>query len=459
MAMQLSNALRLTAGDVMALTGGGGKTSAMFRLANELASSKKMRVLATTSTRIFAAQIKRSPAHVPFNPKQQTIADILPPLQAALDEYGQVLLIGQADVGSGKAFGIPPESVDALAATGHFDLIINEADGSRMRPFKAPAMHEPVIPASTTLVVPVVGLDAVGQPLVDEAIHRAALVSQLSGTGLGQPVTAETIAAVLCHPQGGLKNVPAQARIIPLLNKAENPARLAAARTIAGKLLQCQRIDSVVIGAVQANDEPVIEVQNRTAAIILAAGGSTRFGAPKQLARWGNQTFIERVVDVALASQARPVIVVLGAEVEQSRAALGNRPVEVLINRAWADGQSTSMRAGLAALPPNTGSAIFLLVDLPGVSPDIVDALIQRHRQTLAPLVWPEFESVRGNPVLFDRALFPKLAQIHGDTGGRPVLMAYKDQAERVVVTNEGVLQDFDRPEDLEAVQRWAGSR
>lgn len=460
--MNLSQALRIIPGDIVSLVGGGGKTTAMFQLANELAP--RLRVLTTTTTRIFAAQIKRSPTHVTFDPARQSTADLLPRLDAAIAAHGQVLLIGQADAASGKAFGLPPEVIDTLAASGHFDVIINEADGSRMRPLKAPAAHEPVIPACTTLLIPVVGLDVLGQPLDDNSVHRAGLVSQLSGTPPGRPITGDTIAAVLCHPEGGLKHLPAQARVVPLLNKvdgkvgrgedgAAGPEYLRAAREIAAKLLAHERVDAVALGAVQQADSPVAEVHSRVAAIILAAGGSTRFGSPKQLARWGDKTFIEQVVDAALASAARPVVVVLGAEMDQCRALLGSRPVETVLNPAWAQGQSTSMRAGLAALPANTGSALFLLVDLPGITPDLINRLIQRHRQTLAPLVWPEFEGRRGNPALFDRTLFPELGQISGDTGGKPVLLRYKDQAERVEVTEAGVLQDFDRPEDLTA---WA---
>jgi molybdenum cofactor cytidylyltransferase len=253
----------------------------------------------------------------------------------------------------------------------------------------------------------------------------------------------------MCHPDGGLKNVPAQARVIPLLNKVESPGDLTSARQIAAKLLACERIEAVTIGAVQSATAPISEVYGRSAAIILAAGGSSRFGTPKQLAPWGEQTFIERAVEVALAAQARPVIVVLGAEVEQSRALLADKPVTVVINQDWAAGQSTSMKAGLATLPPHISSVLFLLVDLPGVTPDIVNALIQRHRQTLAPIVWPEFEGRRGNPVLFDRSLFPELQRITGDTGGRPLLQAYRDQAERVAATHSGILLDIDYSEDL----------
>lgn len=462
--MRLSHALRVTPGDVIALVGGGGKTTAMFQLANELAS--QMRVLTTTSTRIFAAQIKSSPASVTFDPERQAMTEILPQLDAAIAAHGQVLLIGRVEPGSGKALGLPPKIIDALAATGHFDVIINEADGSRMRPLKAPAAHEPVIPESTTLVIPVAGLDVLGQPLTDDVVHRAGLVSQLSRTPLGQPVTTATVAAVLVHPEGGLKNVTAQARVVCLLNKVdrqddglggekEERGVLEVAGEIASQLLGYERIDGVAIGAVQQAASPIVEVHSRAAALILAAGSSTRFGSPKQLARWGDKTFIEHVVDTAVASQARPVIVVLGAEVEQSRAVLGNRSVEVVINEAWAQGQSSSMQAGLAALPSNIGCALFLLVDLPGIRADLINQLIQRHRETIAPLVWPEYQGRRGNPVLFDRALFPELRQVSGDTGGKPVLLRYKDQAERVFVSDESILQDFDRPEDLHHLKSY----
>ncbi len=451
--MDISRALRLTPGDVVALVGGGGKTSAMFQLASELvrASPKKTRVLTTTSTRIFAAQIRQAPAYVTFDPEQQTIANVLTQLDTAVNQHGQVLLIGRADRESGKAFGIPPDIVDELAGTNRFDIIINEADGSRMRPLKAPAEHEPVIPTSTTVVVPVAGIDALGRPLNDETVHRAALVSRLSGTPLGQRLTVDTIATVLSHPQGGLKHVPAHARVIPLLNKVENPTGLAAARHIAARLLAANKIDSVAIGAVQRAAAPIAEVQGRTAAVVLAGGGSSRFGSAKQLARWQGQTFIERVVDLALAAATvQSVIVVLGAEVKRCQAVLANRPVKFVINERWADGQSTSMQAGLAAVPANVDSVVFLLVDLPGLTATIVDSLIERYRKTLAPIVWPEFEGRRGNPVLFDRSLFPELMQIRGDTGGRPLVNAYQAQAERVAVTNPAVLLDVDRPEDLQ---------
>jgi probable selenium-dependent hydroxylase accessory protein YqeC len=250
--MKLSHALKVNPGEVVALVGAGGKTTAMFLLANELATS--MRVLTTTSTRIFVAQTKHSPVHVTFDPRQQAIADLLPQLDRSIAAYGQALLTGPPDPDSDKVSGVSPDTIDILAGSRRFDVIINEADGSRMLPLKAPAAHEPVIPLCTTLVIPTAGLDVLAQPLGDDTVHRAELISQLTGTALGQPVTPNTVARLLCHPEGGLKKVPAQARVVPLLNKVDEKLGrdgLKGARDIAYKLLRCGQVDSVVIGSMR----------------------------------------------------------------------------------------------------------------------------------------------------------------------------------------------------------------
>jgi molybdenum cofactor cytidylyltransferase len=171
------------------------------------------------------------------------------------------------------------------------------------------------------------------------------------------------------------------------------------------------------------------------------------------LARWGKQTFIERVTDVALASRAVSVIIVLGAEVEHSRAVLGDRPVQVVVNENWANGQSASVKAGLEVLPQNIGSVVFLLVDQPGITAEVIDSLIQRYQQNLALAVRPEYNGQPGNPVLFDQRLFAGLKNLSGDVGGRVVLKQYHKQVEFVPVNTPAILQDFDRPEDLAPIE------
>jgi probable selenium-dependent hydroxylase accessory protein YqeC len=131
-----------------------------------------------------------------------------------------------------------------------------------MRPFKAPAAHEPVIPAETTLVVPVVGADVFGKPLDDDHVHRSELVSALSGTPLGAPITPETVARVLAHVDGGRKGVPARARVVVLINKVETLSDRAPAHETAEHLLRQPAIHAVVLATLRG-DTPVLEVCTR----------------------------------------------------------------------------------------------------------------------------------------------------------------------------------------------------
>jgi molybdenum cofactor cytidylyltransferase len=443
--MNLDRALRIQPKEVVAFVGGGGKTSAMFRLADELVAEGR-HVVTTTTTRIFSSQIALAPHHI-VHARGQATRQLIDSLSQQLTQHPHILVVGVPDHDIGKAFGVAPDVVEAVAAMPGVDFILNEADGSRMRPFKAPADHEPVVPECTTILVPVVGVDALGRPLIEKYVHRAGRVAELSGVEVGVEVTPEIVASVLAHPLGGLKGLPPGARAVPLINKVESAQQLNAAHEIARHLLAHPRVDAVAIGAVQRED-PVIEVRGRVAAVVLAAGGSKRFGRPKQLLSWEGGTLLGHVVDVALASGAEPVVVVLGHQADACRAALGGRPVQVVFNPDWAQGQSTSVRAGLAALPANVSGALFPLVDQPGITPDLTNALIERHQATLAPVVWPEYQGRRGNPVLFDRDIFPHLVRLKGDTGGRPVLQAYAQHAERVPAPDLGVLFDIDTPDD-----------
>jgi len=449
--LKLSHALRIQRRDVVALVGGGGKTSVMFRLGDELAA-QGWRVVTTTSTHIGANQVGMAP-HAILQPTHELTVSSLPD--------SPTLLVGQIDPRTNKASGLRPEIIDRILPELGVDVVINEADGARMRPFKAPADHEPVIPSSTTLVVPMVGLDVVGRPLEGAHVHRPERVVALTGAEWGQPVTPEMIAAVLTHPQGGLKGVPPHARVVALINKVETETQVEAAGRLAELLLKAPQVEAVAMGAVQGAD-PVRRVKSRVAVVVLAAGESRRFGRLKQLEPWGDGTLLTHAVEVALASQAGQVVVVLGCQAEACRAALEEagigpkheQSVTLVGNPDWEEGQSTSVRAGLAALEENVGGAIFHLADQPGVTPAVMEALIERHASTLAPVVWPEYQGRRGNPVLFDRVAFAELGKLSGDVGGKPVLLAYAraNAAERVAVEEPGVLLDIDSPRDLPQV-------
>ena len=253
--LTLAEALGIGVDDVVALVGGGGKTTAMFRLARELVERGE-RALTTTTTHIFAAQIALAPAHVSAtDATEETIA-------AALAAHRHVLVIGPSDAPTGRAAGVSLELFGRLRAWCPGVCLLNEADGSRMRPFKAPADHEPATPVETTLVVPVVGADIFGKMLDAEHVHRPELVSRLSGAPLGTVVTPELVARVLAHAEGGLKNVPSGARVVALINKVETLGDREPAHETAELLLRESSIESVVLTAVRG-DKPVLEVCTR----------------------------------------------------------------------------------------------------------------------------------------------------------------------------------------------------
>lgn len=192
----------------------------------------------------------------------------------------------------------------------------------------------------------------------------------------------------------------------------------------------------------------------QVAAVILAAGASRRFGRPKQLLTWQGKPLLAHIADVALASQARPVIVVLGSRLPAMREALGDRPLQIVHNPHWPQGLSTSVRAGLAALPPEADAALFLQADQPGLTAALLDRLIARFRQGDALIVAPAYRGRRGTPVLFARPLFDELGRVQGDRGGRGLLQRYADQVALVEVDSPLLLADFDTPEEWAAWQQ-----
>jgi len=449
--MQLAQALRIRPKEVVSLVGAGGKTTIMLKLAGELVA-RGQRVLITTTTHLYAWQAAQSGAHLIYVPGQplQAFTDRL---AEQLDRHSQCVVSGPLEPDTGKVSGVPAEVIADLAGSPNVDVVLVEADGARGRSLKAPAGHEPVVPACTTLLVPVVGIDVLGRPLTGEYVHRPERVAQLAGVEPGTPITTQIAAAVLTHPQGGCKGWQPGMRLVPFINKVErvqpeqSNAALSQARQLAGYLLACAWVEAAAMGAAQLPD-PVLQVHGRVAAIVLAAGAASRYGALKQLLPWGSGTLLSQVVDTALSSQAKPVVVVLGHQAEACRATLGRRPVIVALNPEWAQGQSSSVRAGLAALPPNVQAALFLLADQPRLGVATLDALIERHRATLAPVVWPEYNGRRGNPVLFDCSVFPELRELSQDVGGRVLLASYAARAERVQVDDPGIFLDIDTPED-----------
>ncbi|MCS7009770.1 MAG: selenium cofactor biosynthesis protein YqeC, partial [Anaerolineales bacterium] len=333
-----------------------------------------------------------------------------------------------------------------ISLTHHCPLLI-EADGARQRPLKAPADHEPVIPPFVATVLVVAGISGIWQPLDETHVHRPHLFARLSGLEIGTPITPEACARVLSHPEGGLKGIPPQARRLLLLNQADTEQQQAIAARLAGMLQNTY--PTIVIASLQ--NGLVFSVHERIAGIVLAAGEGRRFGQIKQLLEWRGKPMVRHVAEVALSAGLSPVIVVTGAVSEQVAVALKELPVVIVHNPAWKEGQSTSVRAGLAALPSDCGAAIFLLADQPLVTPPLLRALVETHQQTQAPTLAPLVGGRHTTPVLFDRVTFPALMRIQGDVGGRAIFGQFPPRY--LPWHDEGLLIDLDTPEEWHRLQ------
>jgi len=193
----------------------------------------------------------------------------------------------------------------------------------------------------------------------------------------------------------------------------------------------------------------------KVAAIVLAAGRSTRMGGPNKLMEEiGGRALVRIAAEQALASRARPVIVVTGHERARVEAALAGLPVRLVHNPDYAAGLSTSLKAGLAAVPSQADGAIVCLGDMPQVDAALIDRLLGAFDPARdALVVVPTIEGKRGNPVVWSRRFFPDLMAIEGDVGARHLIAANAEVVAEVPVDDAGALIDVDTPDALSAVR------
>jgi molybdenum cofactor cytidylyltransferase len=187
------------------------------------------------------------------------------------------------------------------------------------------------------------------------------------------------------------------------------------------------------------------------AALVLAAGRSTRMGGPnKLLAEIGGRPLVRIAAEQALASQARPVIVVTGHQRERVEAALAGLHVTFVHNPDYADGMSTSVKVGIAAVPPDADGAIVCLGDMPQVDAKLIDRLLAAFDPEKGALVVvPTIDGKRGNPVVWSRRFFPELAALGGDVGARHLIASYPEAVAEVPVAGRAALVDVDTPDAL----------
>lgn len=235
---------------IVTLIGGGGKTSLMYYLVAGLKAAGTVAFAAATA-KLFMPE---GAGH------RAILVSSLAELRQAVEEqrHSPALVTvarGLADGAERKLAGLAPEWLDTLSAEYPSVRFVVEGDGSAGLPLKGHLPHDPVVPAATRLLIPVIGAEAIGRPLAAEFVHRPARAAELAGAAEGETITAAMIVTILLHPEGYLHNCPPAACVVPFINKAEGEARRPAEKLAAAVLSAGHpAVGGVVIGSMQRQE-------------------------------------------------------------------------------------------------------------------------------------------------------------------------------------------------------------
>ena len=254
----LRQALMLGDRGVVSLVGAGGKTSLMFKLAYELSLTGES-VLTTTTTKIYEPRPDQSPCVI----VSDSVTELLNEAQRLVGRHLHITMAHQRLPDEGKLIGLSPDAVDAIWKRNQFRWIVVEADGAAGRPLKAPADHEPVIPACTNWLVGCAGLTGIGQPLNDQWVFRPERFARLTGIPPNSRIKANAVADVIAHPDGLFKSASKSATRIAFLNQADTPQKHDAGQQIARLLSEkfCPGLKRIVIGQARGGS-PVLEIHD-----------------------------------------------------------------------------------------------------------------------------------------------------------------------------------------------------
>lgn len=183
--------------------------------------------------------------------------------------------------------------------------------------------------------------------------------------------------------------------------------------------------------------------------LLLAAGASRRFGSPKQLAQFEGQSLLRRAAESLVRSSCEPIVVVLGAEIQQSSAEIADLPINIQVNQDWQLGMSSSIKSGLVKLrsiEPGLAAVIITLCDQPRVTAELIELFSDKFRATRDAIIAAEYGATNGVPALFSRAMFVELLNLTGDKGARDLIRGREDVS---TINLEEAQFDIDSPGEL----------
>lgn len=195
--------------------------------------------------------------------------------------------------------------------------------------------------------------------------------------------------------------------------------------------------------------------EKKVAGIILAAGGSSRFGGVKQLLPWGKTNLINTVIGTAKAAGLEPIVVVLGANSEKIRETIEDPDIQIVNNSNWDKGQSTSLKAGVNGINTDVEGVVFLLCDQPQISVNLVCSVVEEGLRT-GKVIIPIIDDRRANPVYFPKSCFELFEKLEGDAGGRQIVSSCPHTTLQWV--DDWMAKDIDKPEDYQILRDHFGA-
>ncbi len=390
--------LRLPEHAVISVVGAGGKTSLIFAWAHELAAAGK-NVVITTTTHMYRPE--------------------------RMEEDGIRIVVSDDPERPDKVMAPPAEVLDGLRDTA--DVVLIEADGSRRMPLKWPADREPVIPDYTDVTVCVAGLSALGRRTADVVYNAEGLPDVLKR----ETADMNLIHAIVSSRDGGQKGVRGDFRVF--MNQVDDDIdRLAAA-------YRMQQIFAVM--GIQSAWGTLMPEEPKIAVILEAAGNSTRFGSNKLLHIMDDgRPMIASIFDAVRPLDVyKKILVTQYDDIAEMAAGF-----DVVMNDRPDLGISRSMQLGLAAAG-DADAYMFCVCDQPGLSTSTIKKLIEAYKKGTAGIVSLAWQGKMCNPKIFSSRYREELMRLSGDTGGRQIIAAHKDDLLLIEAESEDEVKDIDR--------------
>ncbi len=451
---------------VISAVGSGGKTTTLIDL---FAASIRPRSILTSTTSLG---VPGSDDHLgpPLSETQKANAG-LSRVSLSPPPVSGVWLGPPYEDAADKHRGVDKEELDTWVRRQRNDgnndaIVLCEADGSKRKPLKAYADHEPVIPNTTDLTLILFGLSGLGKPMNEFSVHRAHLFSQATGLKTGEPVGMVHL-ILLLRSGHFFKGIPPTSKVAVVFNQVdcleEEERTTERLYELAMQILDIPQVNAVFFTG-EEKGEPkscyglskMDDLSAPFSAVVMAAGTSERMeGQNKLLLPLGDQTLVARTVSRVLESDVRDLVVVLGHEEVRVQEAINKvlgqdqeTSVTFVTNDRYREGQGTSVAAGTLYLARDNLACFFIPGDQPFVSPLLLRHLMEEFEpgRILVPLV----NGTRSSPVLFDRRFYEELSALTGDLGGRQVIRNHPDDVIEIPGSDPAGGFDLDTPEDYE---------